>query len=253
MMPQCLKKHSIFSAILLFLTSYSPLALAKPAEGWHLLIAPYGWMSALNVDLRIQNHSADLSVPFSEILKHLDFAAQGHIEAGYGPWTLMLDPTYLKVTDNHRWHTIGLSLTSKTTLIDAGIFYRLFSKTLSPNSSLTFECLGGLRHLGIENSLRLAQTITLSDSTEMTAPILGARFKVNVSKKVGFWLRGDVGGFSVEHLKETWSSTLGFSYAIKPHIELGLAYRVLKINYNHANSSMNLLMYGPMAGIGFQF
>lgn len=249
-MLRFLKKFCLPLALLM--TSCQGVA-AMPSDGWHFLIAPYGWISAMSADLQIRNRSTYVRVPFSEILKDLNFAAQGHFEAGYGRWTLMIDPTYLSVSDKSQLRTIGLRTTSQTTLVDAGVFFRFFTRTLNPTTHVSLEMLEGGRSLNIKNSMTFDRALRVSDSTEMSAPILGLRFKAYLSQKLNFWWRGDFGGFGLNHVRQTWSTTLGMSYAIKKHIDLGLAYRALNIDYHKANSSMNLLLYGPEVGIAFQF
>jgi hypothetical protein len=248
-----LKKSHLPIAALMSFSLYSQSAIASSRDGWHFMLTPYGWASSINADLRVKGRSADMNLTFIDILKHLDFAAQGHLEAGYGPWSLMIDPTYLKVNDNSQRRSIGLSIRSQTSLIDGGIFYRLFSKSFTPLTFISLELLGGARHLGLKNSLTFNQALTVSDSTDMTAPIIGARIKTDLTAKLGFWVRGDIGGFHVDHVKQTWSTTLGMSYALQSHIDLGLAYRILKIDYSRSSSGMNLLLYGPMIGFSFHY
>src|SRR5262245_22771019 len=65
---------------------------------WHFLIAPYVWASALTETAKVQDHTADAHVSPNQAFNHLGYA--GYIEGGYGPWTLMVDPAYLKLTDD---------------------------------------------------------------------------------------------------------------------------------------------------------
>ena len=226
-------------------------AAIQPNNSWHYEIAPYGWMSSIKGNVMVKGFTTNIHFPFSEILKHLDFAAQGHFEAGRGPWTLMLDPTYLKVSDNHQLLSIGLKIISKTVLVDAGLFYRLYAKSIANGAFISLELLGGARHLGIGNTLEFNQSLTLSNSTQMNAPIVGGRFKGSISPRSSFWLRGDIGGFHVDHVNQTWSTTVGLTYAVKKNIDLGIAYKALKIDYNKNTASMSVLMQGPALGISF--
>lgn len=221
----------------------------QPAHSWHYQIAPYVWASAITGDMVVKNIPANIHVSFLDILKHLNFAAQGHFEGGYGPWTLMVDPTYLKVSDHHQVRRIGLKITSQTVLVDAGIFYRLFTKTIAAERVMSLELLGGQRYLEIKNTLNFKQRLSVSDKTDMSAPIIGARIKMDLSTRTQFWLRGDYGGFHSDNVHQTWSTTAGFSYAAKPNLDLGIAYRALNIDYDKRSSGMNIIMHGPALGL----
>lgn len=252
-MLHLLKKPIAHISALLALSSTgygSQVLLTQPADGWHYSFAPYLWTSSINGELQVGGRTARVNLPFKDILKHLDFAFQGHFEAGSGAWTLMFDPTYLKVTDEGQLHSIGLKVTSKSLLADLGAFYRLFYKPIADDRYMSVELLGGVRHFGIRNTLDIS-VLTLSNFTSMNAPIIGARLKADVANKSYFWLRGDYGGFHVDHFQQTWSTTAGFTYAVKPHIELGIAYRVLNINFAKGNHSMNTLLHGPAVGVSF--
>lgn len=249
-------KHSLTLCAAMFIanSAYSDgnPPLNVPPNSWHYEIAPYAWASAISGDVTVRNRTENFKVNFGQILKHLEFAAQGHLEAGYGPLTLMLDPTYLKVSDKGQVKHIDLKITSKSLLVDAGVFYRFLSKAVTNDQFITMEVLGGARHFGIRNIMDIGDgLLTLSEKTIMNAPIVGGRFKADITPKTMFWVRGDGGGFNVDHVKSTWSATTGLTYAIKPHIQLGIAYRALKINFRKNNEAMDVLMYGPAVGISF--
>ncbi|MGB6976743.1 MAG: hypothetical protein WBE18_04735 [Gammaproteobacteria bacterium] len=230
----------------------------RPDDGWHFLIAPYGWASSVEGDATVKNRTSHIHVPFRKILKYIDFAAEAHVEAGYGPLTLMIDPTYLKLSKDvnarllNTQFTINAHLVSEVTLIDGGVFYRILSTGPATPEYASLELLGGARYLNVSNTLTFARiSSTLSTNIQLTAPIVGARLKYDPTPRAHLWLRGDVGGFGVDNVKSTWSSTVGFAYTVYPHIDLGVAYRVLDIHFTTPNSTMNVLMYGPMIGIGF--
>lgn len=222
-------------------------------DGWHFLIAPYLWASSVSGDVTVKGNTRDFHVSFADILKHFDFGAQAHLEAGHGPWTLMLDSTYLKLSDDRDKGLIRPSITSQIVLIDAGVFYRIFSTPLHADQFLSFEILGGARYLSLDNQMDFPMRLSLSDRTQMTTPIVGGRLKADLTPKTYVWLRGDVGGFHIGHVNNTWSGSAGIAYSINSHLDLGIAYHVLKIDFNKGNAAMNVLMYGPMLGAAVRF
>ena len=249
-------------------------ALSKDGDvspQWHYTIAPYGWLASLSSDVTVKDITTHISVPFTKALKSLDFSGEIHLEAHHGPWTFMVDPTYTKLSPKQ---TVGpvyvganqtlvgpidLNLVSKTTLVDAGIFYQFYTTNAALKGSTSIEALAGGRYFGLQNQLTLAPSnpqnfpgTTVSSSINVAAPIIGMRIKHDYAK-IQAWLRADAGGFGVSDVTNTWSSTLGLAYRVKPNWDLGIAYRVLKLNINQSvDSKMSTLMYGPELGIAYQ-
>lgn len=243
-------------------------------DGWQFLIAPYGWMASISGDITVKGITNHIFIPFSEILDHLDFVGEVHFEASHGRWAFMFDPTYLKVSKGFTTNSIEVGplnrfvigpitgkIVSQTLLIDGGIFYQILSANNAASTQfISLEMLGGARYFYLRNKItlnpRLSELfpgITVSGSTSVAAPIIGLRIKDNFAK-LHLWLRADVGGFGVDHINNTWSIIPGMSYSISPNVELGLAYRVLKIKVTKAvSSSLDILMYGPELGVVFRF
>lgn len=229
---------------------------------WHFLIAPYFWGSSINGTINVHGFSNDFSVPFTELVSHLDFGGEVHMEANNGPWTLMLDPTYLKLSDTKNVGNSTIDLTSQTVLADGGVFYNMFTNAMPNNQMLALDLFGGTRYLGLENSLGITVSspipqVSFHTSTQVTnsflVPIVGARMTFDASPTQHFWLRGDVGGFGIDNVSNTWQAIAGYAYSVSDDVDVGLAYRVLKIEMSKNDSSASILFYGPELGVAFHF
>lgn len=271
-----LKTHGFFLLLgcLTAITNYSFAGtMGNTTDKWRFSIAPYGWMSSLSSDITVKNTSQHIFMPFGKILKEIDFAGEVHLEATRGPWTLMLDPTYIKLSSKSnvgpvyvgplQQYIVGpidINTTAQTLLIDGGAFYKAYNHQISATQSLSLEALAGARYLGLKNKLALGFSraelfpgMDISATVNVLAPIIGARIKQDFSKAHA-WLRADVGGFGVDHVNNTWSATAGWAYNISPKIELGIAYRVLKIDITKSNIlALKTLMYGPELGFAYLF
>lgn len=225
---------------------------ATDDQAWHFLFAPYLWASGLSGNMSIANRTVDISESFKDILDDLDFGAEAHIEANRGLWTFMVDPTYLKLSDNFTVSTLNNEITQKLWLVDTGIFARILDLSSSEQST-TVELLGGGRYMQLDASLDIDSLASFSNNENSFSPIVGMRIKHWFSSRTQVWIRGDYGGFHVDGMDETWSANAGLSYAVSKHVEIGAAYKVLKLDFtdNANHFSMNTLMYGPMIGIGF--
>lgn len=218
---------------------------------WHFLFAPYGWFSALNGEVTVKGRTHDINLPFSKILRNLKFAGQAHLEARYNRLTFILDPTYVKLAKNISDKFIHANLEAETLLIDAGAFYQLWASPPNPTQNFAIlELLGGTRYLGVDNSIHFDELdTTLSKRVDLFSPIIGGRFRYYPNPKLELWLRGDVGGFNVDHVKSTWSTTLGLAYTVYPHVDLGIAYRALGMHFTQPQSAADIIFHGPMLGI----
>ena len=196
-----------------------------------------------------------------KVLDNFDGGGEIHLEGGYGPWTAMLDPTYIKLSSDFQRRRLKANISSSTLLIDAGVFYRFWETAFATAQSLSFEVLGGARYLALSNTLKLGFTrvsltpgISVTKNFDVIAPIVGGRVNYNLNPKVHFWLRGDIGGFSVDSVRNTWSTTLGGAYSITPYLDLGLAYRVLQMDVRQsAQNALNTTMYGVLLGFNLHF
>ncbi len=237
----------------IYLTSFAGGAstedgFSQTEDDWHFMVAPYIWMSQMSGNVTVLGNERYVDVPFSKIFTNLDFAFQGHFEVGKGPWTLMLDPSYIKVSKD----SSGVGITTQLGLIDTGVYYRFFSKYLPADRYIALELMGGARYFGGNVKLSIPGN-GLGENVWVIAPMLGARLKYLFTPKARLWLEGDVGGFDVDDVSNTWSAMFGISYQVYRSINVAVAYKLLKINYTKPKSGFDTLMYGPMVGVVFHW
>lgn len=237
----------------------SCLALLDPPaaeqNSWHFLISPYLWGSSITGHVTIDHETVNTNIPFSQIFDDLDFAGQIHLEASHGPWAFMLDPTYIKLSQNIDAGYDVANFQSQMALVDTGVYYRIWSSlALAPSlQSTSLEAFAGARYFALDNSIDQSSLGTFDNNTQTISPIVGGRIKYDYMTKLHFWVRGDIGGCHVDGMNSTWSSTAGISYTVLRYMDLGVAYKVLQLNYSRPSFSMNTLLYGPMIGVGFHW
>lgn len=242
--------------------TYNDASLTS-SGGWQFLVAPYLWGAAINGDYTTRNFSSHFSLPFSDIWNNLDFVGEIHVEANNGPWTIMIDPTYLKLSANNNAGNVSADLTSEIWIVDGALFYTMFNNPMPNNQMLTMETEIGARYIGLDNSLTLTYNSPITPAQNFSStpesnnnflvPIVGLRFTYDLNQTSHFWLRGDIGGFGIDNVSNTWQTILGYSYSLSDNVDLGLAYRVLKIDFDKNSNAVNTYMYGPEIGIGFHF
>jgi len=190
-----------------------------------------------------------------ENLDKVDFIGEVHIEVGHGRWDFMLDPTYLKLSTNVGFGPISAGLSPELAIIDFGAYYSVLQHAAingAPNP-IVFQVFAGGRyfHMGAEVSPKKLPTI--SGSASFIAPMLGARIKLPVDPNFTFVLRGDYGGFGVDHASSTWSAAILGKVHMYKCLSFAVGYRLLGIDYSENNSGMDGTLYGPVIGVIFKF
>ena len=247
------KKYWIIAAINLYCSTASYAETTEKNHEWHFEFAPYLWMSGIHGDITTKGKTTDVDLSFKDIIEHFQGGFQGHLEAGYKRWSLMLDATYLDLNDDFEKQVDEIpfkgNVKQKLDLIDAGVFYRILG-----SSSAALELLAGARYFESDVTIKFDHIPhKISDDEHSTSPIVGARVTYDFTSKIHTWIRGDIGGFHVDNMNNTWSAIAGLGYTIVDHVDIGIAYRAVKINYENDNSAINTLMRGPMIGVDFYY
>jgi hypothetical protein len=93
-------------------------------------------------------------------------------------------------------------------------------------------------------------------SKDWIDPIIGARFRADLSKKFSLAVRGDIGGFSVGS-DFTWNASAILGYHFSQTVSAWLGYRALGVDYESGSGfskfKYDVIMQGPIVGLGFHF
>lgn len=233
------------------------------APSWHFLIAPYGWIFGMRGDMIIRGTRSTVDMTPHDILNLLDdvdFIGELHMEAEHGPLTLMVDPTYLKLTTDVGVGPIGVTLSPSLTILDFGAFYTVLTNPAlhDATSPVKFQLFAGGRYFKMKLKISPKRFPSASGSQHILAPIVGGRLIFPIDKKFTFTARGDIGGFDFDDTQSTWSATLLGQYAFNKCVTLAVGYRFLGIHFiknvagTTTKSGMNITFYGPVVGIIFK-
>jgi hypothetical protein len=264
-----LKKQVLILLIMLFALTvprvYGETTPAdQPAKSrWEFVMAPYLWMPGLSGDVTVKGIPAHVNIPFSDILKDLNFTGQVHLEAWKDRWGLFLDTLYLNLSSDAQGIVGSGDSGFQAWTVEFGGFYRFAMCPLGKDekTALTMEAMVGGRYWNmlatLDLSLPLTHTIVdTSGRKEWIDPFVGVRMRLDLSNKFSVSLRGDVGGFDVGS-KFTYNAVGLVGYNISPVVSVWLGYRVLGVNYE-SGSGFNKFkfdgtFYGPITGIVFRF
>ena len=70
----------------------------KFKDTWNFRLSPYVWLPGLSGHVNVRANRVAFTDAFSQMVHYLDFSLGLHFEASRGPWALMLDPDYVKIT-----------------------------------------------------------------------------------------------------------------------------------------------------------
>lgn len=230
-----------------------------PANGgaWEFRLIPYTWLIGIDTKTTVRNHTADMSMPFSDILRDMNLAGQLHFEAQKGKWGFFIDPTYLKMSQDGSLRTgRDVRLQVEQWLIEFGGMYQLGKWSLDGKGkrSLTVDALGGGRFWYLSANLDTGSTMDTTKTARWIDPIIGARLNADITERLLFDIRGDVGGFGVGS-DFSWNALGVFGYRFTKDITGLIGYRALYVDYKAGTSSIryNMTIHGPMIGLSFSF
>ena len=220
------------------------------AEGWWFRAAPYGWVTAIEGDMRIGPLSTPVDVSMKDALEDLDMAAMGILEVGYGRWSLGADITYVKVSDD-----IGgggrlfqsFRMEQKQWVINPTVAYRAIE-----TDGYYMEVFGGVRVNILEADLTGrfvgGGQETRGANVDWVDPVIGVRGQAEITDRWFFRYNGDIGGFGAGS-DLTWQAFAGLGFRLNDHVSLGLGYRALAVDYNKGAFALDTLTHGPLMGL----
>lgn len=224
---------------------------------WEFGFKPYLWMAGLEGTMGVNGVETPMDIDFGDIWDNLDFGWSSILEARRGKWGVMLDFTYLSLSDSFSPSFGAVPIAPegfemKMILLDLVGSYRAIGWD---KGHLDFT--GGVRWMSLDSTIHVATAVggglAMSVTDDWFDPHLGFRVHHGISED--FYLRGlaDVGGFSVGS-DLTVQLLAGVGYQVTDHVALELAYRYLKEDYDGSPSfSFDAEMQGPVLGLSIMW
>jgi Outer membrane protein beta-barrel domain len=239
-------KKLLLSALVALLSSPGIAFAQSSSDDWEFALTPFLWGSGLSGTVGIAGRSADFEVSVEDLLESLDFGLMGNFEARKGRWSIGTDLVYTDLGKDVTFaNAPGISdsqnprLDMSMTIIEADVGYQ-FAQSV--------DVLAGVRGVSSSASLRIdAGTLAEADAS-FVDPIVGLRFRRNLSEKFWVNLRGDVGGFGVGS-DFSWFVNADAGYRVSRLISLDFGYRIWDFDYESDGDLKKL--DAALAGFGF--
>jgi hypothetical protein len=230
-----------------------------------------GWLPHAPVDINIDGNDIELPESLKTILRSMKFTTMLRLNAHKGPLGFFVNPIFYKGEyDNIVIHTpiedLDGDLQESVWLVDYGISYEIARWDLGKDGKsrvVTLEPYAGFRYFW--DNLRVTVEPGIIEDGFVTrkklrsnSPIIGLQSGIQLNDKWDFRLVGDYGGFSVNHMDNTYQMAGYFHYGFKIRTvdaTAYLGYRFLHLDLEHEGESVTLAadIKGPLLGIGFTF
>jgi len=246
---------------------------------WQFQVAPYLWLFFLDGDVGAGHQKTGVHTSLFDLFQNTDtvLGIEVNMQAKNGPWTVLVDPTWLRITDSFN---LGQGLvkvkgdvTSDIYIIDAMVLRELWHKDFGapvvekgmPRQGFTLDALGGMRAfiLSGDLDLKIKPPGDLLDDIKhqwdatqnWVDPVIGARATLDLGR---FTLaaRGDVGGFTIQSdiTSEMWATAAYNFKLFGVDAFSGVSFRAIYDDYDSDNGFLyKACLYGPVIGMGFRF
>ncbi len=227
-------------------------------EGWAFEIAPYAWLAGLEGDVTINGQKTDFEKSSSDMLEYVDLAGSLFGTVRYNRWVVSAAVDYFDLsTDNldTKDQPQGGELDTEMLIgeIAGGYQFNGLGK------EHTLDVLLGVRYMNMENDLTVYPRPVIlptgskgSSSTEVTDPMLLARYLWPIGESFSFNITAGIGGGGDSEMVYELFPDLRYQFG--DHFNVRLGYRTVgwEIEGSKGND-LNIAMSGLVAGFGFMF
>ena len=257
----------------------APAAAAAAEPGWSFTAAPYVWFFFIDGNFGAGGQEVPVETNLADAIEHSDsFAAlELNFQAQNGPWTILVDPTWMRIGESFSMDSgsdrITGDVTSDFMLLDTMVLREAKRWTFGGASggagaeerSASVDLLGGMRTTVISGDLDLKRKPSdplldevekQFDSTQSWVdPVIGFRAILDLGRLHAIF-RGDVGGFTISSdvTSEMWT---GVSYDFEMlglDAYTGVSFRALYDDFDGDDGFLyQTWTYGPVAGMGVRF
>lgn len=240
----------------------SPTVQAQSAQTesneWQF-VAPifYYWFFQTdgNITANGTKHNTNLSI--SDVLDDLKQNIQVYLELNKGDWGACLEPTLLEFSGNSKQGGFKFKNSVDVLLMDFFGQYRAWH--VRDPKPMSLYALAGVRYWNydIEENGQGVGAPNRNAHLDIIDPIVGSRFRMDVTEKLHLDAGFDVGGFGLTDKQShfTWQTWLLLNYDVTKRFSLFGGHRALSLDYdeNHGsqNKGVDVVFSGPIIGFNY--
>ena len=242
-----MKSPTLIGIAVLLLIGGVPAAQGQSdTDSWEFMIAPYFWAANIDDDIEIGRLEAQASLDTGDIIDTLEIGGMVKIEARKGPWGVLVDSLYMKLSDETGRGPVKLDGEVTQFMLEVAGAYQFGE----PGRS--FDLIAGARYMSLDAEIDIDPGPDGSRDKDWVDPLVGGRFQADLSDAWFLSLRGDVGGFGAGS-DLTWQALGVLGYRFNDTVSVGVGYRYMDVDYDKGSFKYDSQTYGPIAGISFRF
>lgn len=234
----------------------SPVGAQDGSESWHWSFTPYLWAANTKGRSGVKGFVGDVDLSAGDVLKSVDIAFMGTLEARRGRWFGSLDAFYVGLSDDRTIESTSLATQFKIkieldqTMLAPEAGYRVAAW---PTGSV--QALAGLRYWHVTGKITVtpsgAAARSSSQSTDWVDGIVGARVRATPwGPRWRLYGRGDLGAGGSDF---TWQALGGAAYDLSRCCAIIGVYRHLDVDYETSSFTNDVYMTGPALGVVIRF
>jgi hypothetical protein len=235
-------------------TETAPSPQAQPTDEWQFQFTPYLWIAGVSGQAGLGNLVVDVNSGLGDSDVHLNFGFMGTFQARKNRFVILTDVQYTNLgSDRPTPGPLFSAATAdfKTFILDPEVGYRLVD---NPDKAAFVDVVGGIRYWHVRTDLNfsagLLPAVSASRSRGWVDAVIGLRGKTHFSKKWFVTGKADLGGGGS---KFTYQLFGGVGVQVSKSIALFGGYRALSVDYDKDNFLFDMILSGPVVGIGFRF
>jgi hypothetical protein len=228
----------------------------EPSD-WHVEWIPfYLWFSGLEGNVGAQGYVVPVDATFGDIISQLNIGLMSALDVRRKRIGLVTDLIFMSLSSDQKSTPIGnafsgFTANAKNLIVDPELYVRVLDRERG-----SFDAVAGGRFWRMDNSLDLLPgnqpEVKVGQTQNWVDPVLGARFRVNLTKSLFVNLKGDAGGFGVGS-QLTWQTYIGIGEEFKQKYSMLLGYRYLDVDYRNGGFLYDTHMNGLLAGFSIRF
>lgn len=256
----------LFCLISLFASSVGMNASAEEAskeydewwagDDWKFQISPYLWLPGASGNAAVGPVSTSFDLSASDFLSLFQFGAATRLEVWKARWRFTGDVMGV-LLDKDKTLSDGTTVDTDMGIVifEWGVGYQLpelkFSQNReSPYPFLSFEPMAGGRFSFEDLDVSSSGGASAGRDSLWIEPFVGGRTRLQITKKVALYVRGDAGGFGIGS-DLAWTLVAGAIYRPWKLVGFDFAWRLYDLDISDAHRSLNMRMQGPVLGATF--
>ena len=208
---------------------------------WHYEVSPYIWGAGLDGTTKIGGVATQSS--HNDLFNGIDFGGFGTFEARRGRWGVLLDGTYIELSDDAKIAQGNVKLKYTQQMYSLGGAWRALE------GPAPIDLIAGVRYNYLKPKIEGA--FGAEQSYDSFDPYVGVRGRYPLSDRwslVGYVDVGTYGGSDT-----AWQLAAGANYAIDPNKSIKFGYRRVETKYSKNAFEADSTTQGLYLGMGFRF